>query len=884
MALWDSIVSLGLNEWGIRGMFMQFESLTTTGQTDFDIDIRDLQAISGPDGTFLIAANGVGGGVTVYSVGADGALRLEDKVKYSNLSVSMSPGQIIVTELDGETIVLTGDDGAGAFIGHALDASGNLTVQKGYDVPKSGADFVTAVSVDVAGAVGTVLIIAKAGGGNLSSYYQDGGGWANGNTLNTGLEFSDPLQMASCVVDGTAFVLLADAGIQGVACFSITGSNADIVETDRLGIEQGLGANMPSDMLTLEAHGQTWVLLAASQSNSVSVIHLGADGTLTQTDHVIDTLDTRFAQATAMAVFDVDGMAFVVVGGGDGGLSLFHLMPDGRLVQGQTLVHDTGLGLAGISAIDCVVETDALHLFVSSSDSAGIAQFVIDRSDLGQGVSGNGDLVGTSHADVLSGTGTLDGRNGDDVLYAGAADTTLIGGGGADTFVLQAADATYLIADFDPGKDRLDLSLFPMMRSTMQLNFTATASGAQIHYGETVVVIENADGGSLTTAAIWPQGFGWAEHHYNPDGTTQPPWSSDGSGDTSWDLPDLPGPAQDAPEESRAPQMPSDAITYTGTEEAETVKGAQNVDDVMVLAGGADNLWDRGGNNYVEGGAGDDTLSANGGNDTILGGLHHDSITAYQGDDVLLGEDGRDTVWGGLGDDYVSGGSGKDLIGGAEGHDTHYGGDGNDTIYGGEGNDLGVGQEGDDQIWMSLDEDTVFGSDGNDSLGGGDGNDLVMGEAGDDLLYGGWHDDTLYGGSGVDTIWPGPGDDIVFGDGGDDIVGGGEDNDVVLGGLGDDEVWGGTGDDYLFGDAGNDTLNGEAGIDAFVFQADHGTDQISGFEIGQDVLLFDIAGLTYGQLGITQQNDDTRIDTGQGVILVVGFTPGELGEDHFVIL
>ena len=148
---------------------MQFEGLTTTGQTDFDIDIRDLQAISGPDGTFLIAANGLGGGVTVYSVGADGALRLEDKVKYSNLSVSMSPGQIIVTELDGETVVLTGGDGAGAFIGHALDASGNLTVQKGYDVPKSGADFVTAVSVDVAGAVGTVLIIAKAGGGNLSS-------------------------------------------------------------------------------------------------------------------------------------------------------------------------------------------------------------------------------------------------------------------------------------------------------------------------------------------------------------------------------------------------------------------------------------------------------------------------------------------------------------------------------------------------------------------------------------------------------------------------------------------------------------------------------------------------------------------------------------------
>ena len=36
-------------------------------------------------------------------------------------------------------------------------------------MPKSGADFVRAVSVDIAGAVGTVLIIAKAGGGNLSS-------------------------------------------------------------------------------------------------------------------------------------------------------------------------------------------------------------------------------------------------------------------------------------------------------------------------------------------------------------------------------------------------------------------------------------------------------------------------------------------------------------------------------------------------------------------------------------------------------------------------------------------------------------------------------------------------------------------------------------------
>ena len=67
----------------------------------------------------------------------------------------------------------------------------------------------------------------------------------------------------------------------------------------------------------VEAYGQSWVIVAGSGSNSLSVMGLRSDGRLIPKDHVLDTLNTRFESVQDLSVIEVNGRAFIVAGGSD---------------------------------------------------------------------------------------------------------------------------------------------------------------------------------------------------------------------------------------------------------------------------------------------------------------------------------------------------------------------------------------------------------------------------------------------------------------------------------------------------------------------------------------------------------------------------------------
>jgi Ca2+-binding RTX toxin-like protein len=72
-------------------------------------------------------------------------------------------------------------------------------------------------------------------------------------------------------------------------------------------------------------------------------------------------------------------------------------------------------------------------------------------------------LLGSNEANVLSGQRGMDrleARGGDDTLIGGAQNDNLKGGAGADVFVLNVGDGADLIADWEDGLDRIDLSNF----------------------------------------------------------------------------------------------------------------------------------------------------------------------------------------------------------------------------------------------------------------------------------------------------------------------------------------------------------------------------------------------------------------------------------------
>lgn len=172
------------------------------------------------------------------------------------------------------------------------------------------------------------------------------------------------------------------------------------------------------------------------------------------------------------------------------------------------------------------------------------------------------------------------------------------------------------------------------------------------------------------------------------------------------------------------------------------------------------------------------------------------------------------------------------------------------------------------------DADELVGSEAGEELHGRDGDDLMSGYLGNDVIYGGDGDDRLRGD--LNHSNPGGevgGDDIIYGGAGDDYIGGKGGNDRLMGDAGDDHIWGDHGDDILRGGLGNDILTGDDnsgghGADTFVLALGDGTDTITDFEVGEDLIgLAD--GLSLGQLTITQQGQNTLIEAAEAALAIL---------------
>jgi myo-inositol-hexaphosphate 3-phosphohydrolase len=170
--------------------------------------------------------------------------------------------------------------------------------------------------------------------------------------------------------------------------------------------------------------------------------------------------------------------------------------------------------------------------------------------------------------------------------------------------------------------------------------------------------------------------------------------------------------------------------------------------------------------------------------------------------------------------------------------------------------------------------ETLLGTAENDLFNAGDGNDTVAGGLGDDQIYGSFGDDVLRGDA--NTRSPGGsdgGNDTIFGGLGNDRIGGKGGNDQLFGGADDDNIWGDDGDDLLRGGLGNDTLTGDdfsggQGADTFILAIGEGTDTITDFELGIDVIGL-TQGLSFEQLSLETQAQNTLINFGDETLAIL---------------
>lgn len=739
---------------------------------------------------------------------------------------------------------------------------------------------------------------------------------ARGSVADTGeVHAAGVGAMVSVTLGGATYLVTGGYDDSGVTVWRI-GMNGALSAVDSAGAEDGVALNGLSALRMVTAGGTTWLIAAAEQPSSLTVMRMATDGTLTVTDQIIDDLGTRFANVTALDAIVVEGRVFVVAAGTDAGLSLLTLLPTGQLLHLAALADTLDLGLRNISAVEMVRVGGEVQVIVGSAAEAGLTVLRLNLAGIGQVTA---DGVGTAGYDLIrrgTGQGTVEGGAGDDVLIDGAGEDALRGGSGADTFVLIEDGRRDVILDFDPAEDRLDLSGWTFLRGTGQLGITPTATGAVLSFWGQVLEVRTAAGTPLTVAqvqalAILPQtrvfwqapepmilngsaagevlfggagadtfyglggddtllaGLG-ADAFFGGDGFDLVSYAGEGTGVVA----DLSG---TLPGTGAAEGDTFDGVEgLTGTDLADTLAG-DGADNLLTGGAGADALWGGAGDDSLSGGEGDDTLTGGPGADLLDGGFGIDTadyavltdaveidLTAgtsgrgaagdrFVGVEIILGTGLADRILGDALANTFLGNSGDDRLEGLAGNDSLYGGDGRDSLKGGVGDDFLWGGSGDDNLPAEDGDDRVFGGDGNDSIGGGAGRDTLYGDDGNDEIGGGDFHDQVFGGAGFDNLSGGYGNDTLWGGADNDTIAGSFGNDRVFGDEGDDSLGGGVGRDTLWGGDGRDQLGG--GDDSDLLYGGGGDDFLAGGN-GDDTL--------WGEAGADRLNGGTGNDLLQG--------------------
>ncbi|MGQ0565152.1 MAG: calcium-binding protein [Gemmobacter sp.] len=772
-------------------------------------------------------------------------------------------GQTGLTVHGTDRVALTVDGMAGSVLADAvgaavrLDGSASVTTFLSGSSPMQG-QMVEMLAVDAGPA--TWVYSARPAGAGIAVHEVNANGTLTmrGSVADSGGTAAAGVTSMVAVPVGTGRVLYTGSGTEhGVQAWTI-GANGALTALGLQGPAQGVPLQGVSALRSVTLDGEDYVIAAAAGSSSLTVFRVGGDGRLTAVDHVIDDLGTRFANASVLDAIDVDGRIFIVAGGSDEGLSLFTLAPGGRLVHLHSLADTAAMGLANVSAIEMQRVGTEVQVLVASGAEAGVTLLRINLAGLGGVFAASAPTqTGTSANDLMfrqAGQGVLEGGSGDDILIDGGGLDELRGGAGADLFVLTADGRRDVIQDFQPTVDMIDLSLWPFLRSTSQLQITSTATGAVIVFGNERLDIITAPGTPLTVAQVLAMAVLRVSRVGLDDGGGVPPgevFEGSAGPDT------LTGGAGDDTLRGRGDNDllygGAGSDQYIGGLGTDTVSYAQATGPVRLhLDQPSQNGGDAVGENFEQidafvgsphddtlmGGTGGDSLDGAGGADVVEGGGGADSLDGGASDDTLRGGDGADALYGGDGDDLLEGGTGADTLAGGDDRDTLRGSDGNDLLYGGSGDDIMDGAAGADTLDGGSGNDTLTGGGLGDLLTGGNGTDTVTyaaaaeavqislaaqatnggAAAGDtiqgvEIILGTTLGDRIVGDAAANTFHGGDGDDWLDGVDGNDLLYGGTGTDSVKGGAGGDTLYGGDGDDILPGEFGDDLIHGDAGQD-----------------------------------------------------------------------
>jgi Ca2+-binding RTX toxin-like protein len=567
------------------------------------------------------------------------------------------------------------------------------------------------------------------------------------------------------------------------------------------------------------------------------------------------------------------GSGTTILIGGDGADHLFAGSGVNILSGGPG--QDT-FDLSAGGTVTIVEERDADFTITDSTLIIGEEEDTITGGVISAAVLTGGESGNSMNARDFTGTLTLEGGGGDDVLQGGSgtnrylfdadgplgSDTIDTSGGGVDTLDFSATTSFAVTVDLtDSNEQVINANLSLTLRSASEIENVIGGSADDTFHGN---ALDNTfDGGPGTDRIVEER-----DASMTLSDSVLQIGPSEFDSLVSMEAASLSGGS--SPNTLDATSFTVGPVTLDGGGGPDELFGG-SMDDTLIGGDGGDKLYGGGGNDILVGGAGNDELDGGEGSDVYVfdadAFLGSDSInesvseldtdtvdysaTTEVGVQVDLSLTTLQTVNGnqmlklksGSSIENLIGGEQRDLLTGNANKNRIEGRGGDDDLTGLECDDFLAGGEGDDAYFFNVD-----GSLGRDriwedvnSVGGVDRVDfsttttvtsinlnLMEGDyqrvhGNLDLALTTCHGiENVTGGPGVDTITGNPLDnqliggesaDTLYGGRGNDTLTGGRENDHLYGGLGDDTILGQEGDDDLWGEEGDDILRGLAGND-----------------------------------------------------------------------
>ena len=664
----------------------------------------------------------------------------------------------------------------------------------------------------------------------------------------------------------------------GISVFSVD-ANGLLANTDNFSDDGTVNLQAVSSLAAADVGGTSYLFAAGVLDNGVSVFSVAANGTLTNIDNVTDDATLKIGGTTAVETVSVGGTTYLLVAGGEGGISVFSVAANGTLTNVDNVSDTPTRLLSGAWTLATATVGGVTYVYAGSNVEDGITIFSIDAS----GTLTDVGTVGDDATLLLNGLNKLI-----NVTIGGVQHIAAVGRVDDGISLFQIEDDGTLL-NIDNIRDD----------TTVNLNSVVGIAGLEFA-NDTYLASATPVEGSSILAVFAPNVVEGTAGPETLDGTAGMDEIHGLAGDD-----ELNGFGDDDHLDGGA----GDDVLNGGAGDDYLIGGAD--DDVLIggpgsdiLDGGADtdtasyedaaagivadlaqpgaNTGDAAGDQYIAienltGSAFDDALSGDGNANTIVGGAGNDNLLGQDGDDILEGRAGDDTLEGGAGADTLLGGGGNNFASYANaaggvtvnlispGSNT---GDAAGDTYSSIQNL--IGSAFDDDLSGTFAANTINGGDGNDTLFGNTGDDTLSGEVGDDTLNGGPGADTLLGGGGSNTAsYAGSStgltaDLVVTGNNTGNAVGdtynsiqnlsGSSFNDTLRGTFSGNTISGGDGNDFLLGRSGDDTLNGDGGDDRLDGGA--GADALDG-GTGANWAWYLSSGI-----GLTVSLDNAAVNTG----------------------